>query len=83
MAIRLNLTSWGWSFGLTEALETFSLGWGGGGWEKLGIKLKLSFSLGFRLLSLTWQYWSKGKKENKNIYEQSVTELCQEKHLLS
>ena len=46
----------GLELGLNLSFEDFPgwgggvVGWGGGG-EKLGIKLKLSFSLGFRLLS--------------------------------
>ena len=59
----VNQTSWGWSFGLTGALKTFPggvVGWGGWvGWvgEKLGIKLKLSFSWGLGLAELGKMRW--------------------------
>ena len=49
---KLEIDQLGLELWLNWSLEDFS-GWGGGGGggEKLGIKLKLSFRWGFRLLS--------------------------------
>ena len=46
------MTRWAWSFGLSGALKTFPSGVVVGVWEKLGIKLKLSFSWGLGLAEL-------------------------------